>query len=140
MCTYCVPAADRRVTSYHMYSFAGATMTHGMVWAAQIMELYFLWRLKSEIKGSAGFVSSEVSLLGLQVAAFCCVFTWSFRVCGPLPSVSLCVLTWSFPEDNRSDWARVPSKEPHFNSPLSMPCLQRQSRLKYEGLGFQYDF
>ena len=42
---------------------------------------------KSEVKMSAGLVSSEASLLGWSMASFSCVLTWS------APFVCICVLT-----------------------------------------------
>ena len=45
---------------------------------------------KSKIKVSTNLVSSEASLLGLQMACFLLFFAWSF-LCAGIPGVCLCV-------------------------------------------------
>lgn len=38
----------------------------------------YFWRLEAQDQSVGREVSSEASLLGLQMAAHCCVLTWSF--------------------------------------------------------------
>lgn len=93
----CGPYHPRKI-----YQFAGVAIKKYYRLGSLTIDIYFLNSLsgwKHKIKVLAGLVSSEASVLGLQMAALLLPLHMDFPLCGHIFSMSLCVLIFSFYKD-----------------------------------------